>query len=163
MNNTTIVAIALGSNLGDRDAHLDFAVSRLSQFLSDLTVSSRYDTAPVDVVGDQPTYLNAALVGGTVLDPHALLRELQAIELADGRERPYANAPRTLDVDLILYGQSIVDELGLVVPHPRFRERAFVLEPLAEVAPDLVDPVTGLTVRALLARLGQHPAVPGQS
>ncbi len=163
MNNSTIVAIALGSNLGDRDAHLDFAVSRLSQFLSDLTVSSRYDTAPVDVVGDQPTYLNAALVGGTVLDPHALLRELQAIELADGRERPYANAPRTLDVDLILYGQSIVDELGLVVPHPRFRERAFVLEPLAEVAPDLVDPVTGLTVRALLARLGQHPAVPGQS
>jgi len=163
LNNSTIVAIALGSNLGDRDAHLDFAVSRLSQFLSDLTVSSRYDTAPVDVVGDQPTYLNAALVGGTVLDPHALLRELQAIELADGRERPYANAPRTLDVDLILYGQSIVDELGLVVPHPRFRERAFVLEPLAEVAPDLVDPVTGLTVRALLARLGQHPAVPGQS
>jgi len=163
LNNSTIVAIALGSNLGDRDAHLDFAVSRLSQFLSDLTVSSRYDTAPVDVVGDQPTYLNAALVGGTVLDPHALLRELQAIELADGRERPYANAPRTLDVDLILYGQSIVDELGLVVPHPRFRERAFVLEPLAEVAPDLVDPVTGLTVRVLLARLGQHPAVPGQS
>ena len=85
------------------------------------------------------------------------------IELADGRERPYANAPRTLDVDLILYGQSTVDEQGLVVPHPRFRERAFVLEPLAEIAPDLVDPVTGLTVRALLARLGQHPAVPGQS
>ena len=163
MNNSTIVAIALGSNLGDRDAHLDFAVSRLSQFLSDITVSSRYDTAPVDVVGDQPTYLNAALVGGTVLDPHALLRELQVIELADGRERPYANAPRTLDVDLILYGQSTVDEQGLVVPHPRFRERAFVLEPLAEIAPDLVDPVTGLTVRALLARLGQHPAVPGQS
>lgn len=163
MNNSTIVAIALGSNLGDRDAHLDFAVSRLSQFLSDITVSSRYDTAPVDVVGDQPTYLNAALVGGTVLDPHALLRELQVIELADGRERPYANAPRTLDVDLILYGQSTIEEQGLVVPHPRFRERAFVLEPLAEIAPDLVDPMTGLTVRALLARLGQHPAVPGQS
>jgi len=153
LNNTTIVAIALGSNLGDRDAHLDFAVSRLSQFLSDITVSSRYDTAPVDVVGDQPTYLNAALVGDTVLDPHALLRELQAIELADGRERPYANAPRTLDVDLILYGQAIVDERGLVVPHPRFRERAFVLEPLAEIAPDLVDPVTEMTVGGLLRRL----------
>lgn len=153
MNNTTIVAIALGSNLGDRDAHLDFAVARLSQFLSHLTVSSRYDTAPVDVVGDQPTYLNAALVGGTVLGPHALLRELQAIELADGRERPYANAPRTLDVDLILYGASVVSEPDLMVPHPRFRERAFVLEPMAEIAPDLVDPVTEMTVRELLTRL----------
>ncbi len=153
MNNTTIVAIALGSNLGDRDAHLDFAVSRLSQLLSDVAVSSRRDTAPVDVVGEQPTYLNAALIGRTALDPHALLRELQAIELADGRERPYANAPRTLDVDLILYGESVVDDNGLVVPHLRFRERAFVLEPLAEIGPDLVDPVSGLTVAALLARL----------
>ncbi len=155
MNSPTLVAIALGSNLGDRDAHLDFAVSRLSQFLSNVTVSSRYDTAPVDAVGEQPTYLNAALVGRTALDPHALLRELQAIELAGGRERPYVNAPRTLDVDLILYGASIVDDAELAVPHPRFRERAFVLEPLAEIAPALVDPVTGLTVRELLARVGE--------
>lgn len=155
MNSTTLVAIALGSNLGDRDAHLDFALSRLSQFLTDITVSSRYDTAPVDVVGEHPTYLNAALVGRTALEPHALLRALQAIELADGRERPYVNAPRTLDIDLILYGQSIVTESELAVPHPRFRERAFVLVPLAEIAPALVDPVSGLTVRELLARLPQ--------
>ena len=153
MSSRTIVAIALGSNLGDRDAHLDFAVSRLSQFLSGITVSSRYDTAPVDVVGDQPRYLNAAVVGRTSLEPHALLRELQAIELADGRERPYVNAPRTLDLDLILYGAAIISEDGLVVPHPRFRERAFVLEPLAELAPELIDPMSGLTVQALLARL----------
>ncbi len=151
--NSTIVAIALGSNLGDRDAHLDFAVSRLSQFLTHISVSSRYDTAPVDVAGEQPTYLNAALIGRTSLAPHELLRELQAIELADGRERPYANAPRTLDVDLILYGESVVDDDELVLPHPRFRERAFVLEPLAEIAADLVDPVSGLTVRGLLTRL----------
>ena len=153
MNNRTVVAIALGSNLGDREAHLDVAVSRLALLLTDITVSSRYDTAPVDVIGEQPTYLNAALVGRTSLDPHALLRELQAIEAAEGRERPYLNAPRTLDVDLILYGQMTLDDDELVVPHPRFRERAFVLEPLAEIAPDLVDPVSGLTVRALLARL----------
>ena len=157
MSNTAVVAIALGSNLGDRDAHLDFAVSRLSHLLSSLTVSSRYDTTPVDVAGDQPRYLNAALVGRTSLAPHALLHELQAIELADGRERPYVNAPRTLDIDLILYGQSLVDEEGLVVPHPRFRERTFVLEPLAEIAPDLVDPVTGATVQELLARLRRGP------
>ncbi len=155
MNSTTLVAIALGSNLGDRDAHLDFALSRLSQFLTDITVSSRYDTAPVDVVGEHPTYLNAALVGRTALEPHALLRALQAIELADGRERPYINAPRTLDIDLILYGASVVSAPDLVLPHPRFRERAFVLEPLAEIAPELVDPVSGLTVRELLARLPQ--------
>lgn len=153
MNSTTVVAVALGSNLGDRDAHLDFAVSRLSQLLSDIAVSSRYDTAPVGVVGEQPTYLNAALVGRTSLDPHALLLELQAIEAADGRERPYANAPRTLDVDLILHGQAVVDDGGLVVPHPRFRERRFVLEPLSEIAPDIADPVSGLTMRELLARL----------
>ncbi len=153
MNSTTVVAIALGSNLGDRDAHLDVAVSRLSQLLSDISVSSRHDTAPVGVVGEQPRYLNAALVGRTSLAPHALLRELQAIEEAAGRERPYLNAPRTIDVDLILYGQSVVDDEALVVPHPRFRERAFVLEPLAEIAPDLVDPVSGLTVVELLARL----------
>ncbi len=163
MNSRTLVAIALGSNLGDRDAHLTFAVSRLSELLSDVTVSSRYDTAPVGVLGDQPTYLNAVLVGRTTLDAHALLRELQAIELADGRERPYANAPRTLDVDLILYGDLIVADDELVVPHARFRERAFVLEPLAEIAPDLMDPVAGLTVRELLARLGapsptKHPS-----
>ena len=153
MNSTTIVAIALGSNLGDRDAHLDFALSRLSQLLTDVTVSSRYDTAPVGIAGEQPMYLNAALVGRTSLEPHALLRELQAIERAAGRERPYLNAPRTLDVDLILHGQSLVDDAELVVPHPRFRERAFVLEPLAEIAADLVDPVSGLTVRGLLTRL----------
>lgn len=153
MNNTTVVAIALGSNLGDRDAHLDFAVSRLSLLLSSITVSSRYDTAPVDAAGEQPRYLNAAVVGSTALSPGALLRELQAIELADGRERPYVNAPRTLDVDLILHGQSVVNDEALVVPHPRFRERTFVLEPLAEIAPDLVDPLTGLTVGALLRRL----------
>lgn len=154
MNNSTIVAIALGSNLGDRDAHLDVAVSRLSQLLSDVTVSSRYDTAPVGVVGEQPTYLNAALVGRTALEPHALLRELQAIERADGRERPYVNAPRTLDLDLILFGESIIDDDELVVPHPRFRERAFVLEPLSEIAPELADPVSGMTVSALLAKVG---------
>ena len=154
MNNRTVVAIALGANRGDRDAHLDVAVSRRALLLTDIIVSSRYDTAPVDVIGEQPTYLNAALVGRTSLDPHALLRELQAIEADEGRERPYLNAPRTLDVDLILYGQMTLDDDELVVPHPRFRERAFVLEPLAEIEPDLVDPVSGLTVRALLARLG---------
>jgi 2-amino-4-hydroxy-6-hydroxymethyldihydropteridine diphosphokinase len=147
------VAIALGSNLGDRDAQFDHAISRLSHFLSDIRASSRYDTAPVDVVGEQPRYLNGAVTGVTLLSPHELLARLQEIERERGRERPHANAPRTLDLDLVLYGDFVIADGSLTVPHPRFRARAFVLEPLAEIAPDMVDPVTGLTVRALLGRL----------
>jgi len=152
------VAVALGSNLGDRHAYLDSAISQLSAFLSGLRVSSRHDTTPVGVPDDQPPYLNAAAVGRAHADPHALLAGLQSIEAAAGRTRAYANAPRTLDLDLILFGDLRIEEPHLVIPHPRFRERVFVLQPLAEIAPDLIDPVTGLTVTALLERLQQGPA-----
>lgn len=156
MSSSIQVAIALGSNLGDRGAHLDFAISRLSQILSSTCASSRYDTAPVAVVGDQPRYLNAAVVGRTTLNAHELLAAMQAIEIERGRTRPFVNAPRTLDLDLVLYGDAIVSDSALTVPHPRFRERAFVLDPLAEIAPEMVDPLSGLTVRALAARLRER-------
>jgi 2-amino-4-hydroxy-6-hydroxymethyldihydropteridine diphosphokinase len=151
------VAIALGSNLGDRRAHLTYAIGRVRPLLDDAQVSSMRDTDPVEVPGPQPPYLNAVVVGRSPLAPRAWLERLLAIERDAGRVRPYHHAPRTLDLDLILCGDEIVREPDLVVPHPRFRDRAFVLEPLAEVAPDLVDPLTGLTVRELLARL-QDPA-----
>jgi len=146
------VAIALGSNLGDRERLLQSAVAAVGETIEGLRVSSWYQTAPVGV-GHQPDFLNGAAVGTSVLSARQLLDRLLAIEQRFGRERPFPGAARTLDLDLILYGDSVVDEAGLVVPHPRFRERRFVLEPLAEIAPGWIDPVTGKTVGELLAGL----------
>ena len=148
----TRAAIALGSNLGDREAHLAFAVRKLSALLSNLTQSHWHDTAPLGVTSDHARYLNGVVVGETSLTARQLLAELLAIEAAAGRTRPAPLAPRTLDLDLILFGSERIEEPGLVVPHPRFRERLFVLEPLAEVAPGWVDPGTGEPVSALLAQ-----------
>jgi len=149
----TRVAIALGSNLGDREDYLRSALDALTPSLDRLRISTFHDTAPVGV-GPQPTFLNAAAVGETSLSARALLETLLAVERDLGRERPFPGAPRTLDLDLILYGDSIIDEApSLIVPHPRFRERRFVLEPLAEIAPDWRDPVTGKTVEELLRLL----------
>lgn len=146
------VAIALGSNLGDRQSHLDFAIHRLRALLEGAAASPVIDTEPVGV-GPQPRFLNAAVVGATNLSARALLDALLEIERARGRTRPHAGAARTLDLDLILYGDDRIDEPGLQVPHPRFRDRRFVLEPIARIAPDMRDPVTGLTVGELLARV----------
>jgi 2-amino-4-hydroxy-6-hydroxymethyldihydropteridine diphosphokinase len=149
----TRVAIALGSNLGDREGYLRSALDALKPSIDRLRVSTVHDTAPVGV-GPQPTFLNAAAVGETSLTARALLETLLAVERDLGRERPFAGAPRTLDLDLILYGEAIIDEApSLIVPHPRFRERRFVLEPLSEIAPDWRDPVTGKTVEELLRTL----------
>jgi len=148
-------AIALGSNLGDRQQHLDWAVARLSTLLDGLRVSAVIETEPAGV-GSQPSYLNACATGRFTGEAAELLAALLALERERGRTRPFPGAPRTLDLDLILLGNLVVDEPGLTVPHPRFRGRPFVLEPLASIAPDWVDPVTGLTIRALLARLNPH-------
>ena len=146
----------MGSNLGDREAHLAFAVGRLTAILGNLRQSTWYDTAPVGV-GEQPRYLNGVVVGDTELTARALLDTLLAIEREHGRERPAPGAARTLDLDLILYGSERLTEPGLVVPHPRFRERLFVLEPLAELEPDWIDPVSGDAVSVLLQR-AQRPS-----
>jgi len=145
------VAVALGSNLGDRRAHLDFGVSRLASILTNLRVSRYHETDPVGVPDRQPTFLNAAAVGETAtMNARDVLDALLAIELECGRERPFRGAARTLDLDLVLFGDLVNADPALIVPHPRFRQRRFVLEPLAEVAPDLVDPVTGRRVADLL-------------
>ena len=151
MDGVIPVAIALGSNLGNRERYLRDAVSALSLSLSDIRLSTFHETDPVGV-GEQPRFLNAAAIGHTTLSARALLAQMHDIERQHGRERPHPGAARTLDLDLIVYGDVVIDEPGLLVPHPRFRERRFVLEPLAEIAGEWIDPVTGRSVSELLTR-----------
>lgn len=157
----TPVAIALGSNLGDRRAHLTWAVEQLTGSVDDIRVSTFIETEPFGLPDFQPPFLNAVIAGRTSLPPRDLLERLLELERRRGRERPYRWAPRTLDLDLILYGDVVLDERVLTLPHPRFRERRFVLGPLVEVWPEAVDPVSGLTARDLLARLDAAPPAGG--
>lgn len=142
------VALALGSNLGDRLAHLRRAVTRLAESGIELrSISSVYESPPEGYV-DQPDYLNAALVGRTPLSPGELLALARRLENEAGRERSVPNAPRPLDVDIVLYGDRVVTEPELRIPHERWRTRAFVLAPLREIAGEVRDPETGRTVKS---------------
>ena len=144
--------IGLGANLGDAGATLHAVVATLAALPESrlLACSAFYRSAPVDASG--PDFVNAVALLDTGLAPLVLLAALQAIELQHGRERPYRNAPRTLDLDLLLYGDALIELPQLQVPHPRGHARAFVLAPLAELVPDLIWPGHG-TVTALLAAL----------
>ena len=130
--------VALGANLGDAPATLRWAWAAIAALPGTRLVrsSSLYRTAPIDSSG--PDYINAVAEIATTLHAPTLLTALQQIELAAGRERPYRNAPRTLDLDILLYGDASIHSPHLQVPHPRMGERAFVLVPLAEIAPDRV-------------------------
>ena len=138
-----IAYVGIGANLGDARANVLDALRRLALVDGTLVIetSGLYRTAPIDSSGDD--YINAVACIDTALDPHELLKALQDIEQAHGRERPYRNAPRTLDLDLLLYGDQVIATETLTVPHPRMHERGFVLAPLAEIAPDLVIPGIG--------------------
>jgi 2-amino-4-hydroxy-6-hydroxymethyldihydropteridine diphosphokinase len=145
--------IGLGANLGDREGHLEKAIREIAT-LPETTLlarSSLYESAPLDAAGAD--YLNAVAKVRTALTASDLLAALQAIEVRHGRERPYANAPRSLDLDLLLYGEARVAVPELMLPHPRLHERAFVLLPLIEIAPGLRIPGQG-GVEDLLRGLG---------
>jgi 2-amino-4-hydroxy-6-hydroxymethyldihydropteridine diphosphokinase len=138
-----IAWVGIGANLGDARANVLDAIARLSRLGGStlLHTSSLYRSAPIDSSGDD--YINAVACLDTSLDAHDLLAALQDIEQAHGRERPYHNAPRTLDLDLLLYGAEIIASPVLSVPHPRLHQRAFVLTPLLEIAPEVLIPGLG--------------------
>jgi len=152
------VYLGLGSNLGDREANLVMALDLLSQRLRIKKVSSVYQTDPLGNV-EQPRFLNQVCEAETNLSPQELLMLAKGIERKLGRRLTRPNAPRPMDIDILLYGDKVIDTPELVVPHPRLVERAFVLIPLAEIAPGLKHPVTGVTVKKLREELKEKQGV----
>jgi 2-amino-4-hydroxy-6-hydroxymethyldihydropteridine diphosphokinase len=146
--------LSLGSNLGDRAAHLREALERLEAAeIHILRQSSIYETEPQDL-RQQPWFLNLVVEAETRLFPMQLLARIQDIERDLGRRRLTPKGPRTIDIDILLYGSFVINTKQLQVPHPRLDERRFVLEPLAEISPDLRHPVSGRTIREMLAAAG---------
>ena len=150
-----LVVLGLGSNLGDRDAFLRAALAGLAPVYQIERVSSIYETAP-QLVAEQPFYHNLVSAGRTRLAPLDLLHFLKALEQRLGRTPTYRYGPREIDLDMLLYGDQIISTPELTVPHPRMAERAFVLAPLAEIAPDLRHPVLQRSMRELAAAVADQ-------
>ena len=148
----TVAYIGLGSNMGDRAANLGKAIHLISQSAPVRVTSSLYQTEP-EGYKDQPDFLNSVACVDTDCAAGELLKKLNGIEVQMGRERPFADAPRVIDLDLLFYDGAIINELGIEVPHPHLHLRAFVLAPMVEIAPDFIHPVLHKSMRELLAGL----------
>ena len=143
------VALSLGSNVGDSYQTLVNSLKDLSLFVDDMKVSSFYRTDPMNMKY-QPDFINLAVAGKTSVSPGALLKKVNSVEKKYGRAREIKYGPRTLDIDIILFGDEIVKREDLVIPHPEFRKRLFVIEPLAEIVPEMKDPVDGKELHEIL-------------
>jgi len=148
-----LVYLSLGSNLGHREKYLREAISRLQDLGLIRKVSAFYETQPVEVQGEQPWFLNCALAIETELMPLEFLSRMLAVEQSMGRIRTEPKGPRTIDIDIIFFGNDVLDTRELTVPHPAMHQRRFVLEPLAEIAPAVMHPVLKRTIRELLDSL----------
>ena len=158
-NEPIVIYLGLGSNLGDRQEKLDMALELLSHRLGQLQISSVYDTEPISDA-NQPRFLNMVCQARTGLAPTEQLTLVKGIELKMGRALHKPDTPRPIDIDILFYGDQVVETPELVIPHPRLTERAFVLVPLAEIAPaDLVHPASGKTVKELLAEVREKQGV----
>ena len=167
----TLAYLSLGSNVGDREAHLRDAIARLESCDHVVAVSSIYETEPVEFM-HQPWFLNCAVALETALTPQQLLAAALKIERDMGRNRTEDKGPRMIDIDIVLFGDTVVNSPELTIPHPAMHARRFVLEPLAEIAPDATHPIAKRTIRELrdeltsgqevrrLEKQGAHP--PGQ-
>ena len=152
------VLLGLGSNLGRRQDHLRRALTALAERLEITATSPVYETAPMYVT-DQPLFLNLVVRGETEIAAAALLTRLKSLEAGLGRTASVRFGPRAIDLDILFYGRGVVATPTLTIPHPRLAERAFVLRPLADVAPHWTHPVTGRRVDEMLADLGETPEV----
>jgi len=150
--------ISAGSNLADRKANLEFALDSLAKGNTVKKVSSYFETEPVGYL-NQPWFLNLAIELESPLSPLQLLALCQQIEASCGRVRTFSNAPRTLDLDILLFDDIMINEEKLVIPHPRLSERRFVLEPLAQIAPEVMHPAMKKSIRALLEECPDHSKV----
>lgn len=153
----TRVFLGLGSNLEDRKNALNTAIKRLHEHIDDLTISDFFETDPVGIT-DQPKFLNAACSGETELNPRDLLDFILAIEKEIGRVRTIKWGPRVIDIDILFYGDRIIREPDLTIPHPFIAERGFVLLPLSQIAGDFLHPVLQKTVSDLLRKLPERPS-----
>jgi 2-amino-4-hydroxy-6-hydroxymethyldihydropteridine diphosphokinase len=156
---TTLIAyLSLGSNLGDRKHNLSEAIRRLHSLGRVVSVSSFYETEPMEFT-DQPSFLNCAAALESAMQPGQLMAKLLHIEKEMGRQRIQKRGPRSIDIDMLLFDSAVVNTPELTLPHPAMAQRRFVLEPLAEIAPDLRHPTLEKTVRLLLAELPEGQKV----
>ncbi len=149
----TLALIALGSNVGNRDRHIRQAIAALYAAFKIVATAPWFETEPVGMAAPTPAFINTAIALDTTMPPTDLLRHLQTIETALGQTIHKHNGDRIIDLDIIAYGGWVVDAPDLTIPHPRFRTRHFVLEPLTHIAPDWVDPVSGQSIRTLFEAL----------